>query len=122
MRADALDAADSDRVTFINRFTVHGPPEEFARVFARTSEFMERQPGFLEHTLLRQVGERTAYINIAYWSNEESLRRAVTQPEFAAHASALRALSTSEPNLYRLSLRRGERCPAPQGSLGERGQ
>lgn len=123
MRPDALDAADSDVVIFINRFTVHGTPEEFERVFAGTSEFMARQPGFLEHTLLRHLGECAAYVNIAHWSDEESFRRAVTQPEFAAHARALRALSTSEPNLYSPCLRCGARYPAGQweGSGGGRG-
>lgn len=108
-------------ITFINRFTVHGAPEEFERVFASTSEFMARQPGFLDHTLLRHLDDRAAYVNIACWSDEKSLRRAVTRPEFAPHAAALRVLSTSEPNLYSPRLRH-DTAASCRASRRERGQ
>ncbi|MBP2702959.1 antibiotic biosynthesis monooxygenase [Microbispora sp. RL4-1S] len=93
-------------VTFVNRFLLHGSAEEFERVFAATSEFMGRRPGFLWHLLLRPMdtGMDTAtgrhYVNIAAWRDEASFRAAVGHPEFAPHAGALRALSTSEPALY----------------------
>jgi deoxynogalonate / 12-deoxyaklanonic acid monooxygenase len=87
-------------VTFINSFTLHTSPEEFEQEFARISEFMVRQPGFLRYLLLRQVDEYNSYVNIAHWRDAESFRSAVTHPGFRSHAAALRAVSTSESNLY----------------------
>jgi heme-degrading monooxygenase HmoA len=100
MSESGLDASASGMVTFVNRFTLHAAPEEFEQVFAETSEFMGRQPGFLKHTLLRHVEKDDSYVNIAYWRDVESFRRAVAHPDFKPHAAALRKLSTSEPNLY----------------------
>ncbi|WP_344979354.1 antibiotic biosynthesis monooxygenase family protein [Streptosporangium fragile] len=84
----------------MNRFTVHASPEEFERVFAETSEFMAQQDGFLRHTLLRHTDDERSYVNIAQWRDAGAFRRAVAAPDFQPHAAALRALSTSEPNLY----------------------
>lgn len=88
-------------VTFVNRFTVHSSREEFEAVFAETAAFMAAQPGFVEHTLLVHTGSANAFINIAQWEDEQSFRAALAHPSFAEHAAALRALSTSEPDLYR---------------------
>lgn len=97
---DVMDPAESCAVTFVNQFTLRASPEEFERVFAETSEFMAGQPGFLNHTLLRHVNCEDSYLNIARWRDLESFRRALAHPDFQPHAAALRALSTSEPNLY----------------------
>ncbi|MEW1906408.1 MULTISPECIES: antibiotic biosynthesis monooxygenase family protein [unclassified Streptomyces] len=87
-------------VTFVNRFTVTGPPEEFERLFEETSAFFVARPGFLTHRLVRHGDLPGHYVNVAEWEDEESFRAAVTDPAFAPHAAALRKLSTSEPNLY----------------------
>ncbi|GAA3507464.1 antibiotic biosynthesis monooxygenase family protein [Streptomyces showdoensis] len=87
-------------VTFVNRFTVHGPAAEFEEVFARTSAFMARQPGFVRHSLLRELDDPAAYVNLAVWADRASFQRAVGRPEFAPHATALRALSRSENGLF----------------------
>ncbi|MER8048067.1 antibiotic biosynthesis monooxygenase family protein [Streptomyces sp. NPDC094032] len=87
-------------VMFVNRFTVHGPAEEFEEVFARTSAFMARQPGFVRHRLLRELDDPAAYVNLAVWADRASFLRAVGRPEFAPHAAALRALSRSENGLF----------------------
>ncbi|KQX56385.1 antibiotic biosynthesis monooxygenase [Streptomyces sp. Root66D1] len=96
-------------MTFVNRFTVHGEPEEFEAVFTRTSAFMARQPGFVRHSLLREVDDPERYVNLAVWTDRDAFRRAVAQPGFAPHAAALRALSRSENGLFtaRLSVRAG---------------
>jgi quinol monooxygenase YgiN len=91
---------ESGMVTFINSFTLRTSPEEFEQAFAQISEFMVRQPGFLRYMLLRQVGECNSYVNIAHWQDAESFRSAVTRPGFRSHAAALRAVSTSESDLY----------------------
>jgi heme-degrading monooxygenase HmoA len=101
MPSEQADAAELTAITFVNRFAVHAPPEEFEQVFAETSAFMARQPGFLDHTLVRQIDRADAYVNIARWADEESFRAALLHPDFAPHATALRALSTSEHALYR---------------------
>ncbi|QLQ36628.1 antibiotic biosynthesis monooxygenase family protein [Micromonospora robiginosa] len=106
MRAGESDPTDRDGVVFVNRFLVHAPAEDFERTFSETSEFMAGRPGFVAHTLVRHVGQPGAYVNVAYWRDEESFRRALADPGFAPHAAALRALATSEPNLYRPVLRR----------------
>ncbi|MEW2353520.1 antibiotic biosynthesis monooxygenase family protein [Spirillospora sp. NPDC029432] len=100
MSESAPETGANGTVTFVNRFTLHAAPEEFERVFAETAEFMGRQPGFLEHTLFRQLDKADGYLNIARWRDVESFRRAVAHPEFRPHAAALRALSTSESSLY----------------------
>ncbi|MFD7229140.1 SDR family oxidoreductase [Streptomyces sp. NPDC059881] len=94
------DHQPGDGVTFINTFTLSAPPEEFEAAFALTSQFMARQPGFREHTLVRGTKDPTRYVNIARWDDTASLQRAVSQPEFQTHAAALRALSSSDPQLY----------------------
>lgn len=93
-------------ITFVNRFEVTGPAEEFEEAFERTSAFFAARPGFLGHRLLRHLDGSGSYVNVADWADEESFRDALRQPEFTPHAAALRALSTGEPNLYRPVLER----------------
>lgn len=92
---------ETSAITFVNRFAVHAPPEEFERVFAETSAFMMRRPGFLEHTLVQRIDRADAYLNIARWADQESFHNALRHEDFRPHATALRALSTSAHNLYR---------------------
>jgi monooxygenase len=99
MSVDATE--DTPAITFVNRFTVHGDAEQFERVFADTARFMVKQPGFIRHTLVRHTTQPGSYVNIAHWRSEADLQQAVRQPEFQAHAEGLRALSKSEPNVYR---------------------
>ncbi|MFJ3102616.1 antibiotic biosynthesis monooxygenase family protein [Streptomyces sp. NPDC086835] len=87
-------------ITFINRFHVTGATEEFEAAFDATSAFFADRPGFLNHRLLQHVDEPHLYVNIADWKDEESFRAALAHPEFAAHRSRLRTLSSSDPNLY----------------------
>ncbi|MGW5969648.1 antibiotic biosynthesis monooxygenase family protein [Streptomyces sp. NPDC055186] len=118
--------AGSGTVTFVNRFTLSGSAEEFEAVFAGTAEFLCRRPGFRWHTLLvpadtgRDPADvRPQYVNIAVWDDEASFRAAVAHPDFPAHASALRALSTSEPTLYRhRQVRVAPDAPTPSGPGG----
>ncbi|MFE7777877.1 antibiotic biosynthesis monooxygenase family protein [Streptomyces sp. NPDC057445] len=87
-------------VTFVNRFTVSGPVEEFERLFEETSAFFADRPGFVRHRLMRHADDPASYVNVAEWTDAESFRRAVTHPDFVPHATALRRLSTSDPNLF----------------------
>ncbi|MET9502703.1 antibiotic biosynthesis monooxygenase family protein [Streptomyces sp. NPDC006622] len=97
----------ADAVTFVNTFTVHAEPEVFEKEFARTSEFMARQPGFVRHTLSRHAERPGQYVNVAEWRDAAAFRAAVSHPDFRPHAGALRALSESRPELYLVRLHRG---------------
>ncbi|MES9523799.1 antibiotic biosynthesis monooxygenase family protein [Streptomyces capoamus] len=111
------DAKEAGAVTFVNTFTVHAEPEVFEREFARTSEFMARQPGFVRHTLSRHTERPGQYVNVAEWQDVASFRAAVSHADFQPHAGALRALSESRPELYRARLRRdGDSAPEGPGS------
>jgi heme-degrading monooxygenase HmoA len=92
--------AGGNAVTFVNRFTLQAPPDEFERLFAETARFMAEQPGFIGFSLMRHLERADQYVNIAHWTDVESFRRAVSQPEFRPHAEALRAISRSESDLY----------------------
>lgn len=91
----------TDAVTFINRFTVHGSPEEFERTFRLSCVFMAEQDGYLGNTLLRHLDDEHQYVNIARWRDVQDFRQAVTHPSFDSHRGALRALAVGEPGLYR---------------------
>lgn len=93
--------AGTGAVTFINHFTVHAAPEDFERTFTQSCAFMMEQDGFLGNTLLRHADNEHQYVNIALWREARLFRRAVQHPSFDPHRNALRALSTSEPGLYR---------------------
>ncbi|MFC7330962.1 antibiotic biosynthesis monooxygenase family protein [Marinactinospora rubrisoli] len=98
--SDQESSIAENAVIFVNRFTLHTSPEEFERVFAETARFLQRQPGFLEYTLSRHADNPGGYLNIARWRDARAFHTAVTHPDFAAHAAALRAVSTSDPGLY----------------------
>jgi len=100
-------AAGPEPVTLVNSFTVRGEAEEFERVFAETSAFFTEQPGFVDHVLLRQTDAPGSYVNLARWRDQAALRAAVSRPEFAPHAAALRALSTSVPKVFGVVLGAG---------------
>jgi heme-degrading monooxygenase HmoA/uncharacterized protein YndB with AHSA1/START domain len=94
--ADASGAA----VTLLNSFTVSGSGEAFERAFHETSAYFAQQPGFIEHSLLKKLDEPGAYVNVARWTDQRSLRQAVARPEFQQHEAALRALAVSSPKLF----------------------
>ncbi|MFJ1597392.1 antibiotic biosynthesis monooxygenase family protein [Streptomyces sp. NPDC088261] len=87
-------------VTFVNRFTVTGEPKEFEEAFSRTADFMTGQPGILGYTLSQDTEDPQRFVNIARWKNAQSLRAAVSNPDFQAHVGELRKLATSESRLY----------------------
>ena len=87
-------------ITFVNRFEVHGATEEFERAFDATSAFFAARPGFLRHRLVRHADRPGHYLNIAEWESRAHFEQALAHPEFTPHAKALRALATSDPNVY----------------------
>ncbi|HEY4021562.1 MAG TPA: antibiotic biosynthesis monooxygenase family protein [Pseudonocardiaceae bacterium] len=87
-------------MVFINRFEVHAPTAEFELLFRNTSEFLRHQPGFRRFRLVRSIEHPNRYVNIAEWDSAEALRQATAQPEFRAHADALRAVATTSPDMH----------------------
>jgi quinol monooxygenase YgiN len=87
-------------ITFINRFTVNGKPEDFEIAFTETAEFIRKQPGLVRYTLSRDLEDETRYVNVALWESAQALRDAVAHPDFKQHAAAMRALATSEGTVY----------------------
>jgi deoxynogalonate / 12-deoxyaklanonic acid monooxygenase len=92
--------APHDAVTFINRFAVHSSADEFEAAFARTAAFLAGQEGFIDYTLLRSDDSDQHYVNVARWDSVALFRRALAHSDFSEHAAALRAVSTSQPQLY----------------------
>ncbi|MEV7289282.1 antibiotic biosynthesis monooxygenase family protein [Streptomyces sp. NPDC093252] len=101
-------------VTFINRFTVTGDPQEFEAAFAKVASFMTAQPGILGYTLSRHAEQPGGYVNVALWENAGALRAAATHPDFGAHVGELRRLATSESDVY-VERQRYLGAPAQQG-------
>jgi heme-degrading monooxygenase HmoA len=87
-------------IVFVNRFTVHGPPDEFERAFAETAAFFAGCPGFISHRLVRSTGDPRLYVNIAEWTDQGALRAATERPPFQEHAGRLRALASSDPQFF----------------------
>lgn len=84
----------------INRFEVHGSLEEFEKVLGATAGYFRHQPGFLRFRLVRSMEHQNQYVNIAEWENADSLRTALSRPEFAPYSAALRAVATSSPAMH----------------------
>jgi long-chain acyl-CoA synthetase len=97
-------AGGSKMVILLNRLTVTGSPEKFEEVFAKTSEFMRAQPGFMGHTLVKSLRNPTSYVNIAHWEDAADHIRSVQNPEFMEHITALSEVSSSDPDLYSIVL------------------
>ncbi|GGQ86092.1 antibiotic biosynthesis monooxygenase family protein [Couchioplanes azureus] len=114
-----IPVTGGEGVVFVNRFTVQAQPEHFERIFADTSAYFARQPGFVRHTLVRHVDQPGAYVNIAQWRDASSLRQAVAHPDFGPHAAALRAISTSDPNLYEVCQHQSVDQRAPEADRRE---
>ncbi|MBB5156852.1 antibiotic biosynthesis monooxygenase family protein [Saccharopolyspora phatthalungensis] len=81
---------------FVNLFRVHGGAGDFERCFAETSEFMMNKDGYLRHRLVKVNDGEPRYLNIAEWTDEDSLRAAVADPRFESHARALSERASSE--------------------------
>ncbi|MEU5464619.1 antibiotic biosynthesis monooxygenase family protein [Streptomyces althioticus] len=87
-------------VTFVNKLTVHGDPDEFAAVRARLTAYMAAQPGYVAHRTLRHAGDPAVHLEIAEWESAAAHRAAVTGEEFQRLVAELKPLVTAEPGLY----------------------
>jgi deoxynogalonate / 12-deoxyaklanonic acid monooxygenase len=87
-------------ITFVNRFTLTGDPEEFEKAFDETAAFLREQPGLIQYTLSRQLDDPASYINIALWESADALRAALAHPDFGNHAKAMRGLAESTGAIF----------------------
>jgi heme-degrading monooxygenase HmoA len=87
-------------VIFLNFFRVHADTDDFEKCFAHTSEFMMKKDGYRRHRLVKMIGEKNRYLNIAEWDSEDALRAAAADPQFEPHAQALRDRASSEAVMY----------------------
>ncbi len=110
--ADGGPVPPQGPITLLNSFTVSGSAEEFEKAFHETSAYFAGQPGFIEHSLLKKLDEPRAYVNVARWTDQRSLRQAVAHPDFQSHEAALRSLAVSNPRLF-------EVCFSVDGAAGE---
>jgi long-chain acyl-CoA synthetase len=93
-------AGGSKMVILLNRLTVTGDADKFEEVFAKSSQFMRAQPGFMGHTLVRSLRNPGSYVNIAHWEQAADHIQSVQNPEFMEHITALAEVSGSDPDLY----------------------
>ncbi|WP_405577913.1 antibiotic biosynthesis monooxygenase family protein [Streptomyces sp. NBC_01190] len=87
-------------VTFVNKLTVNGDVEEFFKIKQSLTEFMSVQPGYRSSSMLRHVGQRNVFIELADWDDAAAHQAAVRDPEFQARVKGLGSLATVEPGLY----------------------
>ena len=83
----------------VNKFTVVGDADEFERIWAKSSEFMRHQPGFVSFRLVRSVAEPQVYFNIAEWTDVAAHQRVVRSPDFQSHITELALLAKPEPSM-----------------------
>lgn len=87
-------------IVLINKFTVRADAAEFERVWQETSEFMQRQPGFLGYQFSRSLSDPNVYVNVARWESAEAHHRVVGSDGFKEHITKLSALATPQPELF----------------------
>lgn len=89
-------------VVLVNRFTISGSAADFERIWASSSDFMRRQPGFVSFRLVRSINEDNVYLNIAQWESAADHQRVVRSPEFRTHITELAQVARAEPDLYQV--------------------
>jgi heme-degrading monooxygenase HmoA len=61
---------------------------------------MRKQPGYLDHQLLRSLRHPDIYVETAVWADAESHRNAVNSEEFRTRVKRLAGLATPDADLY----------------------
>ena len=101
MRSGALPACENGQVTIvkINAITVPADSgDELARRFASRAGAVDAQNGFEGFELLQPTDERTTWLVITRWRDEESFQAWVSSPAFAhGHRSAAERSGESAP-------------------------
>jgi long-chain acyl-CoA synthetase len=85
-------------LVLVNKFVLTASPEEFEKVFTETAEFMLRQPGFLSYRLVRSDTDPAVYINIAEWTDRESLLSLKDRPEMIRHRAEIKTVAVPDPH------------------------
>jgi quinol monooxygenase YgiN len=86
-------------VIFVNKLTLTGDAGELEKRYEAVAEYMETRPGLIRYVLVRSDKDPGVYFNIAEWTDEESFKRSIKEPEFRARLDALSGLMKGEPHL-----------------------
>ncbi|MER5456357.1 MULTISPECIES: antibiotic biosynthesis monooxygenase family protein [unclassified Micromonospora] len=86
-------------VVFVNKLTLIGAAEDLERHYASVAEYMQTRPGLIRYVLSRSQKDPSTYYNIAEWTDEESFRTALHEPEFRTRLDRLTGIIKGEPHL-----------------------
>ena len=88
-------------IVLINSFEVDPKNDErFLAAWKRTSDVMERRPGFIRTRLHRTLGTGPRFVNIGDWESQEAFASALASPEFQDAAQGIMGIATMNPVLY----------------------
>ncbi len=88
-------------IVLINSFEVAASNDAaFLAAWKRTSDVMERRPGFIHTRLHRTIGMGPRFVNIGEWESPDAFAAAIASPEFREAAAAIVPLATMSPALY----------------------
>ncbi|CCE10443.1 Antibiotic biosynthesis monooxygenase [Bradyrhizobium sp. STM 3843] len=88
-------------VVLINLFTVDLADEAgFLDAFTAAAGILTKQPGFISTQLHRAIGDSPTYLNYVVWESTETVRAALTGPEFVAKLSAYPSSVVARPHLF----------------------
>ncbi|MFY1583643.1 antibiotic biosynthesis monooxygenase family protein [Micromonospora sp. WMMD734] len=92
-------------VVFVNKLTLIGAAEDLESRYAKVAEYMRTRPGLVSYVLSRSQKDPSTYYNIAEWTDEESFRKALEEPEFRSRLDRLTGIIKGEPHLTEPVLR-----------------
>ena len=88
-------------VVLINLFTLDSADEAgFLDAFTAAAGILTKQPGFISTQLHRAIGDSPTYLNHVVWESTDTVRAALTRPEFVAKLSAYPSSVVARPHLF----------------------
>ena len=75
--------------------------EEFLKVFAKATEIMKQQPGFISAQLHRGIAESCTFINYAVWESTSQFKQALNNSQFQAKMSDYPESTVVSPHLFK---------------------
>lgn len=93
---------DAGAVILMNKFSV-SPDEvdEFLKIFAETTEFFKRQPGFISAQLHQGIAGSTTFINYVIWESASHFKEAFNMPEFRSNMANVLPNTVMSPHLFK---------------------
>ncbi len=89
--------------TLINELKVIGSVEDFHRITSEITEYMQQQPGYLSHKMLKSLRRENVFVEIAEWERAEDHVKAVTSDGFRSRVQKLAGvIEKPSPDVYEL--------------------